>query len=74
MVSVSRFTPQEILSVSKSDKKMSAGKIKFILLESIGNAYIDADLSDAQLLSGITSILKDSDGRREEDTQNGTEL
>ena len=74
LVSVSRFTPQEILSVSKSDKKMSAGKIKFILLESIGNAYIDADLSDAQLLSGITSILKDSDGRREEDTQNGTEL
>ncbi len=48
---------EEILAVSKSDKKMAAGKIKFILLSSIGNAYINPDLSDEEICSGIQSIL-----------------
>lgn len=47
----------DILSVSKSDKKMIAGKIKFVLLSSPGKAYINTDLSDEQILSGIASIL-----------------
>lgn len=55
--SVEHLTADEILAVSKSDKKMLAGKIKFILLESVGNAYINSDLNDAQIISGISSIL-----------------
>lgn len=48
---------EDILAVSKSDKKMIAGKIKFILLSSLGNAYINSDLTDEQILQGINSVL-----------------
>lgn len=56
-ISVKDLSAEEILAVTKSDKKMIAGKVKFVLLESIGNAYINTDLSDEQILSGISSIL-----------------
>ena len=56
-VSVSHLSAADILAVSKSDKKMSKGKIKFILLDSIGSAYIETGLSDAQILSGISGVL-----------------
>ena len=56
-IQTSGLSAEEILAATKSDKKMLAGKVKFILLESIGNAYINPDLSDAQILSGISSIL-----------------
>ena len=36
---------------------MVGAKIKFILLETIGNAYIYRDLSDEQILEGIHYIL-----------------
>lgn len=51
------MTKEEILGTSKSDKKMEAGIIKFILLQNIGDAYIDKTLSDGQIQSGILSIL-----------------
>lgn len=57
-VSIENFSAEEILKVTKSDKKMLAGKIKFILLESIGNAYIYSDLNDEQLLSGISAVIQ----------------
>ena len=56
-VSVSHLSAADILAVSKSDKKMSKGKIKFILLDSIGSAYIETGLSDVQILSGISGVL-----------------
>ena len=46
--------PTEALRLSK---KMVAGKIKFILLRSIGDAYIEQDLTDDQILDGIHSII-----------------
>lgn len=64
------LTADEILRATKADKKMNAGKIKFILLEAIGCAYINPNLSDAQILSGISSILDiqpEEGGRREEE-------
>lgn len=54
---VEKLKADEILSVTKSDKKMLAGKIKFVLLSSVGNAYINPNLSDEQILAGIASIL-----------------
>ncbi|MBO5371785.1 MAG: 3-dehydroquinate synthase [Lachnospiraceae bacterium] len=57
-VSVSGLLAQDILEVSKSDKKMVAGKIKFILLEAVGCAYINPNLTDGQLMSAIESVLK----------------
>ena len=58
-VLASHMTAEEILAASKSDKKMAAGKIRFILLKSIGSAEICPDLSDEQILAGITSVLEE---------------
>ena len=52
------ITAEEILQISKSDKKMEAGKIKFVLLHEIGNAYVDKTVSDVELVSASEYLLK----------------
>lgn len=52
------LSAQEILSATKSDKKMLAGQVKFILLESVGNAYANSQLTDEQILTAILSVLE----------------
>lgn len=52
------LTSQDILEISKSDKKMEAGKIKFVLLRSIGNAYVDKTVTDQELLEASEYILQ----------------
>jgi len=49
----------DILKVTKLDKKMEAGQIKFILLKDIGHAIIKKNLSDAQILESIEYIRED---------------
>ena len=56
--SVSGLKPEDILAATKSDKKMVGNKVKFILLKSVGDAYINTELSDDILLSGIKIICK----------------
>lgn len=56
-IKVEKLKEEEILSVTKSDKKMFAGKIKFVLLSSVGGAYLNSELSDEHIRSGIASIL-----------------
>ncbi|MCI8280441.1 MAG: 3-dehydroquinate synthase [Lachnospiraceae bacterium] len=51
------FTPQEVLAATKLDKKMESGKIKFILLEHPGKAYISKELTDLQILEGIQYLF-----------------
>ena len=48
---------EDILKVSKLDKKMEAGKIKFILLKEIGTACVDLTVRDEELLSAAESII-----------------
>jgi len=36
---------------------MDSGKIKFILLETLGNAYINKELTDEQLTLAVREIL-----------------
>lgn len=50
-------TPEEILMATKLDKKMESGKIKFILLKALGEAYITKEVRDEDLLAGISYIL-----------------
>lgn len=52
------ITSEEILEISKSDKKMEAGKIKFVLLHEIGNAYVDKTVSDTELLEASEYLLQ----------------
>lgn len=56
---VSGLSWEEILSTTKSDKKMDAGKIKFILLKEIGHAIIDTTVTDDDLKWAISYILKE---------------
>ncbi|MDD6183702.1 MAG: 3-dehydroquinate synthase, partial [Lachnospiraceae bacterium] len=53
-----RMSAEEILAATKSDKKMSDGRVKFILLKNIGTAYISHEVDDSMLLSGINYILE----------------
>lgn len=46
-----------IIQVSKLDKKMENGVVKFILLEKLGKAYIDKTVSEDEMLTGLKEIL-----------------
>ena len=43
------------------DKKMEAGKIKFVLLKRIGEAFVTKDISDEELLSAVRYVCQDAD-------------
>lgn len=51
------ITAEQILQISKSDKKMEAGKIKFVLLQEVGNAYVDKTVTDEELMQASKYIL-----------------
>ena len=53
------LTAEDILKISKSDKKMEAGKIKFILLKELGNAYVDKSILDEELLLASEYLLNE---------------
>lgn len=55
-ISVDDIDPKEILKLTKSDKKMEAGTIKFILLKKIGKAVIDRTVTDEEILAAIEEI------------------
>ncbi len=48
---------EAILDATKSDKKMRSGKIKFVVLKSVGEAAINNDVDDSLLLEAIEYIL-----------------
>ncbi len=52
------LSAEEVVAATKNDKKMDSGKIKFILLESIGNAYINKELTDDQLTLAVKELFK----------------
>ncbi|MBQ9438662.1 MAG: 3-dehydroquinate synthase [Lachnospiraceae bacterium] len=49
---------EHMLSLTKSDKKMQSGKIKFILLSKIGAAFIDREVSDQEILEAIQAVSR----------------
>ena len=51
--------PENILTATKSDKKMVNGSIKFILLDKIGHAVIDTTVTDEEILEAINFINGD---------------
>lgn len=55
-ISVDGIDPEEILRLTKSDKKMESGKIKFVLLKKIGKAVIDNTVTDEEILAAINEI------------------
>ena len=57
-LNVSGMDAELIIKISKSDKKMGAGQIRFILLDGVGNAYIDTTVTDEEMASSLSEILK----------------
>lgn len=55
-ITVEGIEPEEILRLTKSDKKMKAGKIRFILLKKIGKAVIDSTVTDEEILQAVREI------------------
>lgn len=55
-VRVSGLDPKQVLQTTKSDKKMEAGHIKFVLLKRIGEAFVARDVEDGELLDAIRYI------------------
>lgn len=55
-ISVDGIDPAEILRLTKSDKKMESGNIKFVLLKKIGKAVIDRTVTDEEILAAIEEI------------------
>lgn len=55
-ISVDKLDVQEILRLTKSDKKMESGQIKFVLLKKIGKAVIDRTVTDEEIVAAINEI------------------
>lgn len=55
---VSGITAEDVIAVSKNDKKMDKGIIKFILLNSIGDARIDMTVSDDEMREALKTVIR----------------
>ena len=64
-ISIDSINPEEILALTKSDKKAQNGTIKFILLKKIGKAIIDDTVTDEEILAAINEIYFDEEEMRE---------
>ena len=50
-----------VLEYTKSDKKMNANGIKFILLKDIGKAFIETNVTDEEIIKSIHEIYFSED-------------
>lgn len=55
-ITIEDIDPEEIVRLTKSDKKMENGTVKFILLKKIGKAVIDKTVTDEELMAGVREI------------------
>lgn len=63
-ISIDSIDPDEILRLTKSDKKMDGGQIRFILLKKVGKAVIDKTVTDEEILAAIREIyFSDEDAK-----------
>ena len=63
-ISIDCIDPEEILRLTKSDKKMEGGQIKFVLLKKVGKAVIDRTVTDEEILDAIREIyFSDEDAK-----------
>ena len=63
-ISIDSIDPGEILRLTKSDKKMDAGQIKFVLLKKVGKAVVDRTVTDEEILEAIREIyFSDEDAK-----------
>lgn len=64
-IRVTGLLPEEVLKTTKLDKKMEAGRIRFVLLRQIGEAYAARDVSDDELLQAIRYVCREEPSDKE---------
>ncbi len=64
-ISVEGIVPEEIVQLTKSDKKMEAGNIKFILLKKVGKAVIDRTVTEEDILHAVREIYFSEEDKAE---------
>ena len=52
----SSLSISELMNAMQSDKKVSAGKIRFVTLMSLGNAFVTSDISEADVVEVWKSV------------------
>lgn len=57
-VSIPYLDIEDVLKTTKSDKKMDGGKVKFILILSIGNAIIDKTVTKEEMKEALQYIMQ----------------
>ncbi len=55
-ISVEGISPEEIVRLTRSDKKMDGGVVRFILLKKIGKAVIDLTVTEEEILAAVNEI------------------
>lgn len=53
---------EKVIKYTKNDKKVSGDKIKFILINNIGDAFIDMEVSDEDMRHSIDELFKTYEG------------
>ncbi|MDO5402860.1 MAG: 3-dehydroquinate synthase [Eubacteriales bacterium] len=56
-LTVTGISIEDTILVSKSDKKMEGSVIKFILLNAVGNAYIDRTVTEDEMRKALENII-----------------
>lgn len=63
-ISIDCIDPKEVLALTRNDKKMEAGQIKFVLLKKVGKAVIDRTVTEEEILNAIEEIyFSDEDAK-----------
>ncbi len=55
-ITIEHINPQEILLLTKSDKKKEGNNLKFILLKKVGKAVIDRNVTDEDIINALNEI------------------
>ena len=55
---VSGVDPAQVIVATKNDKKMDGNTIKFILLNEIGSAYVDRQVTEEEMKLGLEAVLE----------------
>jgi len=50
------FPPEEILRITRMDKKFESGKIRFVLLKQLGEAFVSSEVTEAHLLKALEEL------------------
>ena len=61
-VTVDGLKWEDVYSTTKSDKKMDSGVVKFILLKTIGDAYVDRTVTEEEMKEGFSHIAGGAKG------------